>query len=125
PLTAATVLRLARERLARAGAGQAQRLALLDVVECFERLPPRIAWTEPAGAGTRAAAADACADALARLVAAQPAVREAIDAALGWLNARSASARDALHGLLERQAWRLAYWRVASDEINYRRFFDI
>jgi len=30
-----------------------------------------------------------------------------------------------LHELLERQAFRLAYWRVASDEINYRRFFDI
>ena len=30
-----------------------------------------------------------------------------------------------LHDLIERQAFRLAYWRVASDEINYRRFFDI
>ena len=27
--------------------------------------------------------------------------------------------------LLDEQAYRLAYWRVASDEINYRRFFDI
>jgi (1->4)-alpha-D-glucan 1-alpha-D-glucosylmutase len=32
---------------------------------------------------------------------------------------------DLLHELLEAQAFRLAYWRVASDEINYRRFFDI
>jgi (1->4)-alpha-D-glucan 1-alpha-D-glucosylmutase len=32
---------------------------------------------------------------------------------------------DALHDLLEAQAYRLAYWRVASDQINYRRFFDI
>ena len=32
---------------------------------------------------------------------------------------------DALHELLEAQAYRLAYWRVAADEINYRRFFDI
>lgn len=30
-----------------------------------------------------------------------------------------------LQRLLERQSWRLAYWRVAADEINYRRFFDI
>ncbi len=30
-----------------------------------------------------------------------------------------------LHRLLERQNYRLAYWRVAADEINYRRFFDI
>ena len=30
-----------------------------------------------------------------------------------------------LHRLLERQYYRLSYWRVASDEINYRRFFEI
>lgn len=30
-----------------------------------------------------------------------------------------------LHELLETQAYRLAHWRVAADEINYRRFFDI
>lgn len=30
-----------------------------------------------------------------------------------------------LHALLEAQAYHLAYWPVASDEINYRRFFDI
>ena len=34
-------------------------------------------------------------------------------------------AADRLHSLLERQAYRLAYWRVAADEINYRRFFDV
>jgi (1->4)-alpha-D-glucan 1-alpha-D-glucosylmutase len=32
---------------------------------------------------------------------------------------------DALHELLEAQAYRLAYWRTAAHEINYRRFFDI
>jgi (1->4)-alpha-D-glucan 1-alpha-D-glucosylmutase len=32
---------------------------------------------------------------------------------------------EPLDRLLECQAYRLAYWRVASDEINYRRFFDI
>jgi len=41
--------------------------------------------------------------------------------ALAQLNAD----RDALHELLEAQSYRLAYWRVASDEINYRRFFDV
>jgi (1->4)-alpha-D-glucan 1-alpha-D-glucosylmutase len=30
-----------------------------------------------------------------------------------------------LEQLLAQQAYRLAFWRVASDEINYRRFFDI
>lgn len=31
----------------------------------------------------------------------------------------------ALHELLERQWWRLAYWKTGGYEINYRRFFDI
>ncbi len=31
----------------------------------------------------------------------------------------------ALHRLLEAQHYRLAYWRVAADEINYRRFFNV
>jgi (1->4)-alpha-D-glucan 1-alpha-D-glucosylmutase len=30
-----------------------------------------------------------------------------------------------LHRLLERQHYRLAHWRVAISEVNYRRFFDI
>lgn len=32
---------------------------------------------------------------------------------------------DLLHELIQVQGYRLAFWRVASDEINYRRFFDI
>lgn len=30
-----------------------------------------------------------------------------------------------IHNLLEKQAYRLAYWRVSIDVINYRRFFDV
>ncbi|MGY6571134.1 MAG: malto-oligosyltrehalose synthase, partial [Salinarimonas sp.] len=30
-----------------------------------------------------------------------------------------------LHDMIERQHFRLAWWRVAGDEINWRRFFDI
>lgn len=30
-----------------------------------------------------------------------------------------------IHNLLEEQAYRLAYWRVSIDVINYRRFFDV
>lgn len=29
------------------------------------------------------------------------------------------------HALIEAQSWRPAWWRVATNEINYRRFFDI
>ncbi len=33
--------------------------------------------------------------------------------------------QEALHALLEKQHYRLAFWRVAASEVNYRRFFDI
>jgi (1->4)-alpha-D-glucan 1-alpha-D-glucosylmutase len=33
--------------------------------------------------------------------------------------------RGLLHALMERQHWRLAWWRTAADEINWRRFFDV
>jgi (1->4)-alpha-D-glucan 1-alpha-D-glucosylmutase len=33
--------------------------------------------------------------------------------------------RDRLHRLLERQNYRLSWWRAATDEINWRRFFDV
>jgi (1->4)-alpha-D-glucan 1-alpha-D-glucosylmutase len=32
---------------------------------------------------------------------------------------------ERLHAVLERQHYRLAWWRTANDEINWRRFFDI
>src|SRR5207244_11922445 len=32
---------------------------------------------------------------------------------------------DRLDELLNAQSYRLAHWRVASEEINYRRFFDV
>ncbi len=43
------------------------------------------------------------------------------------LNGTPGDARsfDALHELIKAQAYRLAQWRVAADDINYRRFFDI
>lgn len=36
-----------------------------------------------------------------------------------------AASFSTLHALLQRQHYRLAHWRAAADEINYRRFFDI
>ena len=29
-----------------------------------------------------------------------------------------------LHAILDRQFWRLSFWKTASQEVNYRRFFD-
>jgi (1->4)-alpha-D-glucan 1-alpha-D-glucosylmutase len=51
---------------------------------------------------------------------------QVIERGLGAYDARlGAPATLALHSLLERQHYRLAYWRLAGSEINYRRFFDI
>ncbi len=47
-----------------------------------------------------------------------------LDLAINGQPGRAASF-DALHDLLDRQAYRLAYWRTAAETINYRRFFDI
>ena len=65
--------------------------------------------------------------ALAALAAADAGVSGAIDQALAGLtgNPGDRASFDPLHELLEAQAFRLAYWRVASDDINYRRFFDV
>jgi (1->4)-alpha-D-glucan 1-alpha-D-glucosylmutase len=37
----------------------------------------------------------------------------------------SATGRENMHQLLEMQHYRLAFWQNASDEINWRRFFEI
>jgi (1->4)-alpha-D-glucan 1-alpha-D-glucosylmutase len=64
---------------------------------------------------------------LAALYAASPEVREAIGATVLMFNGTVGQPRsfDRLDALIERQAYRLAFWRVAGEEINYRRFFDV
>ena len=62
---------------------------------------------------------------LAELAAANPPLADAIARVVERYNGGNGSGFETLHALLEQQAYRLAYWRVASDEINYRRFFDI
>lgn len=64
---------------------------------------------------------------LAQIASDQSSVRKAIDQALATLNGKPGSPEsfNALHRLLEEQSYRVAYWRVASSDINYRRFFDI
>lgn len=54
-------------------------------------------------------------------------MRSALRKALERINGveGEAASFDRLHDLLEQQPWRLAYWRVSAEEINYRRFFDI
>jgi (1->4)-alpha-D-glucan 1-alpha-D-glucosylmutase len=64
---------------------------------------------------------------LSRLAAEHPDVKRQIEEAVREVNGEPGRPEsfDALHELLENQAYRLAYWRTASHEINYRRFFDI
>ena len=64
---------------------------------------------------------------LSDLMQASPEVSESIQAALGEINGERGNPRsfDRLERLLEAQPYRLSFWRVAMDEINYRRFFDI
>ncbi len=64
---------------------------------------------------------------IAALVQSSPAVQQAISETVAVFNGRVGESRsfDLLDKLLESQGYRLAYWRVATEEINYRRFFDI
>ena len=58
---------------------------------------------------------------LAGVLAADRMVRDALLAETVAL----AGDPDALDALLDRQNYRLAHWRTASEELDYRRFFDI
>ncbi|QHI97356.1 malto-oligosyltrehalose synthase [Xylophilus rhododendri] len=64
---------------------------------------------------------------LARLAQRQGWLEVWIQACLKILNGNPENPEsfNALDALVRRQAYRLAYWRVAGDDINYRRFFDV
>src|SRR5881392_1962619 len=64
---------------------------------------------------------------LERLCAEAPQVQQALERALAQINGKPGDARsfDILDELLNAQSYRLASWRVAAEEINYRRFFDV
>ena len=104
-----------------AGASEFER-----VVYTLKALPAR---DEQAPARLRARRHEVAAQRrrLAALAAAHPALADAIGNVVTRINGTpgNSASFEALHSLLEAQAFRLAYWRVASDEINYRRFFDI
>ncbi len=64
---------------------------------------------------------------LAALEEASREVRTAIDEAVAHFNGNvgSPNSFDEIDRLIGEQSYRPAFWRVAIDEINYRRFFDI
>jgi (1->4)-alpha-D-glucan 1-alpha-D-glucosylmutase len=63
---------------------------------------------------------------LAELCARSPEIAACLLRAVELLNGNPADpgSFEQLHELIKAQAFRLANWRVASDDINYRRFFD-
>ena len=104
-------------------AGAADRVTssvLADLAESFGALPmPRI--SEPGAARTRHDLIERLVADLAELFEDDPTIRAAIDAEVDAINAD----HDRLDAVLTRQNYRLARWRTASDELDYRRFFNI
>lgn len=80
--------------------------------------------TDRQSAELRAHESDVVDRRLSALFSDHPPLAEAVD---GYLDSVSSKGGDlgGLHALLSLQYYRLAFWRVAREEINYRRFFDI
>lgn len=91
----------------------------------FEGLPAR-QDSDPAHQAERLRLKEELKTRLGALLRNHPAARAILQARLAAYNGHVGDARsfDALDDLLQRQAWRLASYRVA-DGVNYRRFFNI
>lgn len=102
-------------------------LALLSAVLAACAALPRRGHVAPAERARRRSDAAAVKRRLAAVCRQCPAAAAALHESLAVLRGRigDPASFDRLHELLERQAWRLAFWQVATDQINYRRFFDI
>ncbi|HYW04840.1 MAG TPA: malto-oligosyltrehalose synthase [Gammaproteobacteria bacterium] len=131
PLDPATWPRLLRNQIGllgdRLGADHPAPAALEQLADALEQLPER---SDPSRE-RRAARREACRthkQVLAELCRREPEARGHLERTVaGFFNGRpgDAASFQPLHELLEAQAFRLAHWQVAGDEINYRRFFDV
>ncbi|HET8666618.1 MAG TPA: malto-oligosyltrehalose synthase, partial [Terriglobales bacterium] len=115
-----------RAQQVRIGLLEAERTQLENLLWDMRQLPPHTA-SDPDQAALRARQVPELRNRFCELVERAPRVRELVDAAIKLCNGDPGQPRsfDALHRLLEGQAYRLAHWRVSAQEINYRRFFDI
>ena len=114
------------ELQARMGPAHPELVELESLLAWLATLP---SGTEPA-TGRPAAGGDDMGLArtwLAALLARAPAVRELVEDNVRIFNGTPGDPHsfDLLDELLDDQAYRVAYWRVAGEEINYRRFFDV
>jgi (1->4)-alpha-D-glucan 1-alpha-D-glucosylmutase len=94
--------------------------ALIEIREELERLPSR---DEPAVERVmeRRRDKEQIKSKLWRAYLSDPQVKHSVDESLAAIS----ESADEFDDLLSRQVWRLAYWKIAYEEINYRRFFDI
>jgi (1->4)-alpha-D-glucan 1-alpha-D-glucosylmutase len=99
---------------------------LQSILTASEHLPPRSSRDADAIA-LRAREKEVVKRRLAALAAGSPSVDTLIRTCLRRFNGIAGQPRtfDRLDALLNAQSYRLAHWRVASEEINYRRFFDV
>jgi (1->4)-alpha-D-glucan 1-alpha-D-glucosylmutase len=127
PRTATLVLRLALEG-ARALLDESHPhvLELESIITSLSHLPPRTE-TDPARLRERRREKEVVKRRLSNLVKESHEVRAAVYESLQRINGVKGRPEsfDLLEQLISDQAYRLSFWRVASDEINYRRFFDI
>src|SRR6266699_3428682 len=88
---------------------------------------PRRTETNPGRIKERAREKEIIKKRLERRCAEAPQVQRAIEKAVETINGHVGDPRsfDRLDELLNAQSYRLAFWRVAAEEINYRRFFDV
>ncbi len=126
PRTYPRILESALERLAPDALPSEARAEFENLIAGFGHLPPRNE-TSPEATAARHRDKEVYKRRLAGMCAAYENIAQAIDASIAALlvKGHAATGTDALHELLDAQPYRLASWRVASDEINYRRFFDI
>ena len=99
---------------------------LQSILTALEYLPKRTE-TDPKRIAERIREKEVIKRRLERRCAEAPQVQRAIEKALAQINGKAGDPRsfDALDELLNAQSYRLAFWRVAAEEINYRRFFDV
>jgi (1->4)-alpha-D-glucan 1-alpha-D-glucosylmutase len=99
---------------------------LQSILTALEYLPKRTE-ADPKRIAERAREKEIIKRRLERRCAEAPQVQQAIEKALVQINGKPEDPRsfDALDRLLNEQSYRLAFWRVAAEEINYRRFFDV
>ncbi|MFE8644577.1 malto-oligosyltrehalose synthase [Sphingomonas sp. NCPPB 2930] len=107
--------------------GQRDAHAVVEsLLHALATLPPR-SDLSPEGRAARERDRPLHKRSLARLARTHAWLDTWIQACLKLLNGTPGEPRsfDGLDALIRRQAYRLAYWRVAGDDINYRRFFDV